>query len=470
MASAPPSAAPPSAAGASPAPPTAVIARTLVGLAWPIVLQRASQAVIGFCDALMVAPLGESALAAVTTGSLNVLLLIILPTGTVFILQSFTSQLRGRGDIGAVRRYAWYGLAVSALAGLLALAALPLLPIVLGRFGYDPEVRLQLEAYLAIRFLSVGPAVAIEALGNWFGGLGKTRPSMVAGITAMAANVAGNYVLIEPHFGLPGYGVRGAAWASTLATLAGLAVIALPFAREATVGGSRRLSGRELGRVLRFGLPNGINWFLEFAAFVLFINAMVTHLGTTTLAAFNVALQLNSVAFMPAFGLASAGAILVGEAIGRRAPAEVWRYVRLTLATAALWMVSVGAFYFMWPGPLLELFAQPGSNRAEFLRLGALMLAFSAFWQLFDAAGITFSEALRAAGDTTWCMGLRIVLAWFLFLPGAWYFVVVRQGGVPAVMSMLVAYILLLAGGFALRFWSGKWRSIELIGTPEPVA
>jgi MATE family multidrug resistance protein len=173
---------------------------------------------------------------------------------------------------------------------------------------------------------------------------------------------------------------------------------------------------------------------------------------------------------MPAFGLASAGAILVGEAIGRRAQAEVWRYVRLTLATAALWMVSVGACYFLWPGPLLELFAQSGSGRAEFLRLGALMLAFSAFWQLFDAAGITFSEALRAAGDTTWCMGLRIVLAWCLFLPGAWYFVVARQGGVPAVMSMLVIYILLLAAGFALRFWSGKWRSIELLGTPEPVA
>src|SRR3982751_4750155 len=82
----------------------------LFQLAWPIVLARASQSVIGFCDALMTAPLGEAPLAAVTTGSLNAFLAIILPTGMVFILQSFTSQLRGRGDVAAVRRYAWYGL------------------------------------------------------------------------------------------------------------------------------------------------------------------------------------------------------------------------------------------------------------------------------------------------------------------------------------------------------------------------
>ena len=76
------------------------------------------------------------------------------------------------------------------------------------------------------------------------------------------------------------------------------------------------LNLQELWRVLRFGLPNGVNWFLEFAAFVLFINVVVAHLGTTVLAAFNVVMQINSISFMPAFGVSSAGAIFVGEATG----------------------------------------------------------------------------------------------------------------------------------------------------------
>lgn len=449
--------------------PASVVLR-LFQLAWPIVLARASQSVIGFSDALMTAPLGEAQLAAVTTGSLNAFLAIMLPTGMVFVLQSFTSQLRGRGDVEAVHRYAWYGLGFALAAQVVALLLIPLLPRLLAGVSQDLAVRGYMQTYLAIRLLSVGPAVAIEALGNWYGGLGNTRLSMIAGVTAMIANVVGCYLLIEPRAGLPGYGVAGAAWASVIATYLGLATIAVPFARGwgAPPKPARlQLVAREFWRVVRFGVPNGVNWFLEFAAFIFFIDVMVAHLGTTALAAFNVVMQLNSVAFMPAFGLASAGAILVGESIGRREFAECRRFVRLTSIVASVWMMSVGTLYFWMPEPLLQLFAQPGPNLEAFLSAGAIMLSFSAFWQLFDAVGITLSESLRAAGDTTWCMIVRVVLAWCLFLPGGWYFVLHRGGGIPAVMSLMVGYILLLASAFALRFLSGKWQHIDLLGEPE---
>jgi MATE family multidrug resistance protein len=188
--------------------------RQLLGLAWPVILARATQSVIGFSDALMVAPLGEEPLAAVTTGALNTFALIIFPMGTVFIVQSFTAQLRGRNELGSVKRYAFYGLAFALLAGLIALATIPFIPAILGSLGYAPEVHRLMSQYLMIRLLSVGPAVGIEALGNWYGGLGNTRAAMVAGVVAMVANVLGCYALIEPRFGLPGYGVAGSAWAS----------------------------------------------------------------------------------------------------------------------------------------------------------------------------------------------------------------------------------------------------------------
>src|SRR5690606_16539326 len=86
----------------------------------------------------------------------------------------------------------------------------------------------------------------------------------------------------------------------------------------------------ELARVLHFGLPNRANWFLEFASFTVFINIFVADLSTTALAAFSVVMQINSVTFMPAFGLASTGAIFIDETIGRRAHHQVWPIVRLT--------------------------------------------------------------------------------------------------------------------------------------------
>jgi MATE family multidrug resistance protein len=170
---------------------------------------------------------------------------------------------------------------------------------------------------------------------------------------------------------------------------------------------------------------------------------------------------------MPAFGVASAGAILVGEAIGRRAHDHVWPIVRLTAAVAASWMGSVALVYFVAPSQLVSLFRPRDLPAETLMEVGATMLALSAIWQLFDALGMTLSEALRAAGDTAWCMGARILLAWVVFTPAAWLAVLVYGGGVYTVMACLASYLFLLALTFALRFASGRWRNIDLVGS-EP--
>jgi MATE family multidrug resistance protein len=452
-------------------PPSAQVSLSqLFALAWPVVLARATQSVIGFCDALMVAPLGEEPLAAVTTGALNTFAFIILPMGTVFIVQSFAAQLRGRGELSAVRRYAIYGLLLALASGLLALAVLRFIPGLLSGLGYAPRVHALMSEYLMIRLLSVAPAVGMEALGNWYGGLGNTRAAMVAGVVAMLANVVLDYALIEPRFGLPGYGVAGASWASVIATWIGFAVIGYGFVRRHghdPLPAGIELRGSELLRTLRFGLPNGVNWFLEFAAFAVFINLIVGHLGTTVLAAFNVVIQINSISFMPAFGLASAGAIMVGEAIGQRAFERVWPIVKLSAQVAGGFMVSVGLVYVLFASGLMGLFAGAERGSEELLAVGATMLALSAIWQLFDAMAMTFGEALRAAGDTAWCMWARIALAWFVFTPAAWLAVRVWHGGINAVIAAMVGYLLLLSVTLAARFASGAWRNIDLVGS-EP--
>jgi MATE family multidrug resistance protein len=447
-------------------PPTAaVLLRRLLVLSWPVVVARSTQSVVGFSDALLSAPLGEEALAAVTTGAFNTFAFIILPMGTSLIVQSFTAQLRGKDDLEAAPRFAWYGLVLALVAGVTAIGAIPLIPVSLRHLGYAPGVERQMTTYMSIRFLSVGAVVGAEALGNWFGGLGNTRVAMMAGATAMVVNVAGCYLLIEPRFGLPGFGVAGAGWASVCAGWSGFAVTLLLLWRDLRAGGPRsgRLRVAEFMRVLRFGLPNGVNWFLEFGAFALFVNVVAGSLGTTVLAAFNVVLQINSISFMPAFGVSTAGAILVGEAIGRGAKGEVWPIVRLSGGIACSWMVFVGVLYSAQPLTFLRLFTYRGSE--GILAVGATMLMLAALWQLFDAIGITLSETLRAAGDTTWPMTARILLAWGVFVPGAWLAVRTWGGGVVTLMLSVVAYIAVLAGVLSWRFASGRWRQIQLVET-----
>jgi MATE family multidrug resistance protein len=442
--------------------------RALVALAWPVVVSRSSQVVVGIADAVMVAHLGTAALAATTTGATNAFALFILPMGIVFIVSSFSSQLFGMGDLGAARRYAWYGLGVAAATEALALAALPLVPAALAALPYDADVRAALEGYLAIRLLAGGAVVGLEALGNFYGGLGNTRLPMRANLVAMALNVGGNLLLIDGRLGAPALGVRGAALASTLATAAAFLWLLAAFLREGRRLGAGRLVARELRRLLRFGLPSGLNWFFEFAAFAFFVNVVVAGLGTTSLAALMAVIQVNSVAFMPAFGLASAGAILVGQAIGAGRHDAVPGLVRLTFALAATWQSLVAIAYVAAPELVLAGFARDPATAGALVEAGRRMLVLSATWQLFDAAASVLAEALRAAGDTAVPMWMRVALAWLLFAPGSFLSVRVAGWGERAAVAALVLYLFALAVVLLLRFRSGAWRRIALV-EPAPL-
>jgi MATE family multidrug resistance protein len=442
--------------------------RTLLHLAWPVVLSRASQAVIGFSDAAMVAPYGEDAIAAATTGASNTMNIFILPLGVAFIVQTFAAQLAGAGDLLGARRYGWYGLVLAAMSGVLALLLGMGVAPVLATLDYEPAVRDTMATYIEIRLFSTAAVIGTEALGAWYAGLGNTRVQMLVSFGAMAANLTLNWVFIYGNLGAPELGVQGAAIASAGASWLAFVAILVAFVYTRPAGGTAPHRARqplrlgELGNMLRIGLPSGLNYFLEFGAFTFYVNWIVSGLGTTAVAALMAVIQVNMIAFMPAFGVASAGAILVGNAIGRDDRDAVPGIVRKTMIVTAIWMLVIGAIYALMPAAVMGLFESDESGSAAMVALGATMLLVSTAWQLFDAISITLSEALRAAGDTAWCMWARVVLAWVFFVPLAWYAVEHLGVGPVGAIACFIAYLAALAAVLWWRFAGGAWRKIVI--------
>ncbi|MEO1337148.1 MAG: MATE family efflux transporter, partial [Myxococcota bacterium] len=270
------------------------------------------------------------------------------------------------------------------------------------------------------------------------------------------------------RFGFPALGVIGAAWASLIASALGFAFILLFFAKGWALEATARVAAGQLRlaewwRMLRFGIPNGLNFFLELAAFAIFINVVVADLGTSALAAMMVVFSVNSVSFMPAFGLSTAGAILTGQAIGAERKDEVPSVMYRTLAVTVTWQVAVGLSYLLAPAVIIGWFA-PSDEGPSLVVIGTTMLSLSAAWQFFDAVAIVVGEALRAAGDTAWSMWARVVAAWVVFMPAAFYFVTYSNGGPVAAIGCVILYLSVLSIALYMRFQTGAWRRIDLTG------
>jgi multidrug resistance protein, MATE family len=442
----------------------------LLTLAWPVIISRSSQVVVGFTDAVMCARLGESALAATTAGATNTFNILVLPMGMAFIVSSFASQLSGGNDHSGARRYAWYGLGLAVFAGILCVGAVPLVTSAVNMLGYENDVKAMMASYLRIRLIGGAFVIGLEALGNYYGGLGNTRLPMFAQLLAMVLNVVLNWLLIFGNFGFPAMGVDGAALASAIAPAIAFSALFACFhfgvgqPVKPKRGEKLALKLDEFLRMVRFGLPVGLNWFVEFAAFSFFMNIVLAGLGTTVVAAMMSVLQLNSLSFMPAFAIASAGSIFVGQAIGAKALDDVPRTVHLTLKTTAAWQGFVGLWYLAFPAVLMSAFVKDAEQGRQLLAIGGPLLMLSAAWQLFDAAAMTYSEALRAAGDTTFTLWARAGIAWLVFAPGAWISVSVLHLGDMAAAAWMVLYLAMLALLMWRRFHGGRWRSVDLTG------
>ena len=462
------------------------LSRQLWFLAWPLIISRSCQAVIGFTDALFAGRLGEVELAAVTTGALNTYAVFIFPIGTVGILASFVSQYFGRGEARTCRRYGWYGLIIAVFSQAGAAILILSLPKIFSLLNMPRPVENMMVSYMAIRLWSTGFVALQEALSNYYCGMGITRLPMYANMLTMIINVPFAWVLMFGGWGLPAMGTDGAAWASLLATMCSSLLLFAYFARGSKTDvdpasssaqavqpesspkpGGRRVWLSELAAVLRYGLPNGLNWFLEFAAFLFFINVVVSGLGTTSLAAMNAVFQINGLAFMPTFGLASAGAILAGQVIGASRPDRVAGIVKLTFLWSAVWMAAVAAVYLLLPRQIFALFVIKGQD-AGLLQSGALVLMLSAGWQIFDALGMTLSEALRAAGDTLFCLYARVVLGWLFFAPLSYLWVFVGGGGLAEATFSIILYLGALAAALLWRFLRGNWKEIRLTESLQP--
>jgi MATE family multidrug resistance protein len=440
----------------------------LLTVAYPLILSTASNTIMQFINRVFLAHYSPDALAACVPAGILSFTFLCFFMGTATYTNAFVSQYYGRGKTASVSVAVWQGVWLALVSGLILLLLTPLGLRIIDHSGHEAAVRALERPYFAILTSFAGFPVLNTALAAFFIGRGKT-------MVAMGVNVAGNllcvllsWLLIFGAGPIPEMGIRGAGFAAAagqiLMTGIYLRLIFSPYNRRRYR--TARLIGLHKGlflRLLKFGAPNGVGFFLDVASFGAFIFIM-GGIDKISLAASNIIASINMIAFMPVIGLGLAALTLVGKYIGMKKPDVSMRVTNNAAKMAGLYALGLGVLFVTVPGLFINIFGSGNSAEyAEILDKSRPLMKVLAVFIFFDAVAIIFSDALRGAGDTRFQMIGASAAAWLLFVPGVWY--IVHRGGGEIIHAWAWGgfYVFLLSVFFTLRFRSGLWRKIDIL-------
>ena len=308
-----------------------------------------------------------------------------------------------------------------------------------------------------------------NCLSCFFSGIGKTRTVMVSALTAASINVCVNYILIFGKAGAPALGIRGAAYGTLFGSFCGLLVLAVVYLsnkqqREYGVFRSFRFDWAVMKKLWRFGYPPGLELFLNMLAFdILILNFHAC--GLVTAAAITIVFNWDMVSFIPLIGVHIGVTSLVGRCMGARLPDIAHRAAFSGLKLAWVYSFCTLVAFAVFPHPLVSVFRPAGGDPifAQAMPDAVFMLRLAALYVMADATILVFSGALRGAGDTFWAMCISVSLHWTLVL-GQLILLRIWSLSPRWTWLFLCLTLLVFSGIFYLRYRSGKWRLIQVVG------
>ena len=393
----------------------------MLALAAPVVIAELGWITMGMVDTLMVGPLGAEAIGAVGLGSSLFTAVAIFSLGMVLGLDALVSQAFGAGNVEECHRWLLHGAVLALLLMVPTTVAVLALNTGLDHWNINDGVRRLTQPYLDITAWSVPPLLLYFVFRRYLQGIGVVRPIMVTLILANVLNVAANWLLISGNLGAPALGVSGAAWAtvfSRIVMMVSLSVAIVRRERERRPGLFQtplRIDPGRMRRLVALGFPAAMQLTLEVGVFAA-ASSLAGRMLPASLAAHQIALNLAGFTFMVPLGLASAGAVRVGHAIGRGDVPAAARAGWTALFFGASFMSLAAAVFTLAPRPLVGAFtADP-----QVVEIGVALLAVAAVFQLFDGLQGVGTGVLRGLGDTRTPMLWNLAAHWGIGLPLAY--------------------------------------------------
>lgn len=441
-------------------------------LAMPAIVEQVMITMVQYIDTAMVGSLGSQATAAVgLTASTTWLFNGFLNAAAVgFSVQ--VAQYVGAGNLEEARGVLRQSIKFIAIFGLLlagiAFGISSMLPIWLGA---DRTVAPLATAYFMIIGCAMPFNFCVMMLSAIIRCAGDTKTPMLLNLMINLINVVLNFLFIYPTrevrlfgavFTLWGadLGVAGAALGSavSLMIVSGLFLLVVYKKQspiQITLRGSYRFDSKCLLAVVRLGVPVALERSLLCVAQIV-ITGVISAIGTVAIAANHLAVTAESLSYLPAYGVATAGTTLVGQAVGAGRKDLAMKFSRIVTWIGVGMMTVGGALLFFFASNLIMIF----SSDPHVIALGTDVLRIVAFAEPFFAMSIVITGGLRGAGDTKGPFLICLITMWGVRITLS--LLLVGSFGLKGVWIAMAVELFVRGVLFLYRMESKKWLKIKL--------
>lgn len=396
---------------------------TTFHLAYPVMLSQLGQVSVGVADSMMVGRLGALPLAAASLGNSIFFVLMMFGIGISMGITPLISIADGKGKTKRISRLFSHGLWINVATSILLTFVVLGLSQGLHFLNQPDDVVVLAIPYLLIITASLLPMMVFQTFKQMAEGLSQTKQAMYITIFCNVVNVFLNWVLIWGYLGAPALGLNGAGWATLISRILMMVMMGgyIFYSQRYKVFklslSIRNASLPMISRILKIGVPTGFQFIFEVSAFSA-AAIMMGWIGVNALAGHQIALNLASISYMMATGLATAGMIRVSNQIGkgnikgmREAGMVVFGMVIVFMFSAAVLFIAA-RFYL----PTLYI------DDPEVIALSASLLIIAGLFQLSDGVQVVGLGVLRGMEDVKVPTLVTLMAYWVLGLPLGYLF------------------------------------------------
>jgi len=427
----------------------------IVSLSIPSILAQISATVMFFIDASMVGHLGAKASAAIglveTTGWLMGGLASAANMG--FSVQ--VAHFIGANDFEAARRVLRQSIVCCMIwAVMISLTSVIISPFLPYWLGGTEEIAHEASIYFAI-FGFCGIFFQIEGLaGSMLKCSGNMKIPSILNIGMCVMDVCFNYLFIY----ILDLGVMGAAIGTGVAMLitAGLMMYFLIVRSKmlSLVGrpGSFKPKEDTIRTAVKIGAPMGLQHLLMGGAYIV-STMIVAPLGTIAIAAHSLAITVESLCYMPGYGIAEAATTLVGQGIGAGQKVLTRSFARMSVGLGIAVMTVMGVLMWIFAPELMSIM----SPVEEVIAQGTQVLRIEAWAEPMFAAAIVANGVFIGAGDTIIPALMSLCSMWAVRLTMA--ATLAPKYGLKGVWTAMAIELTFRGTIFLFRLFKGGWAN-----------